>query len=341
MKRAVKFSAATILVLTLITVALFSPALPWSARMRQNLNRFVVRAEARMARLQGKQTRMVSLRGRLAGIGAQVESLKGARVFAIESISGYTALTDATGRFILPHITFYPGAVYNLVVLSDLQTARQFTLTAPDTQSDVIDFGEVDFKSGSDISYKNTPVRYMRHDIENNKYYREVFDRLTAELRADEEKIDAICRHIAARLVQNEKEREFESPREIIEQGGNLCSHLALAMAAITEAGNYPTRTVHTSDSVEHRNTHVVVEVYYKNRWHLYDPTYGAHFLNRRGSVASYKELRLDPDLLTPEAFRGLRPRTVQDILGWMRGTYRSGYHQIYQVNRDDLCVVW
>jgi hypothetical protein len=341
MKRAIKRVAIASLILTLFLIALLSPGLPWSARMRQNFMRMVVKAEAKVARLQGEHPREVLLQGRLSGSGAQVEMLKGARVFALESASGYSALTDSEGRFLLPHITFYPGAVYTLIVLIDLQNARQFKVTAPLVADDIVSVGEIVFNNGSDISYINTPVRYMRHDIENDRYYRDIFDSLTADFQADEQKIDAICRYVATKLNQKEEKKKFSSPREVIEQGASLCSDLALAMAAITEAGNYPTRTVHTSDSAEHRNTHVLVEVYYKDRWHLYDPTYGVNFLNNKGGVASYKELRLNPDLITAEAFRGFKAKTVRSILDWMVGTYRSGFHQIYQVNRDDLCVVW
>lgn len=341
MKRAIKRIAIAGLILTLLAIALFSPGLPWSSRIRQNFTRLVVKAEAGVARLQGESLKEVSLQGRFSGVGAQIEMLKGARVFALESTSGYSALTDAEGRFLLPHITFYPGAVYNLIVLTELRGARQFRVTASLVADNLVSIGDIIFRDGSEISYKDTPVRYMSHDIENDTYYRDIFDSMTADLHTDEKKIDAICRYVATKHNQKEEKKVFASPREVIEQGASLCSDLALAMAAITEAGNYPTRTVHTTDSAEHRNTHVLVEVYYKDRWHLYDPTYGINFLNPRGSVASYKELRLNPELITVEAFQGLKPKVARGILDWMIGTYRSGFHQIYQINRDNLCIVW
>lgn len=343
MKRTVKRAAVISLVMALLFTAVLSPGLPWSARIRQNILRLVVKAEARVASLKGEESKLVSLKGRFSGTGAQVEALRGARVFALESTSGYTALTDSQSSFTLPHVLFYPGADYTLVVLTDSQSARQFRLTAPvsPVEDSVIDFGDIRFDEGFDVAFKDVPVRYMKYDDENSGYYRTLFERLTADARTDEEKIDAVCRYIATKLTQGSGKRDFRSPREIIGQGASLCSDLALAMAAITESGNYPTRTVHTSDSPEYRNTHVVVEVYYKDRWHLYDPTYGVHFLNRRGSVASYKELRLDPELITVRAFQSFKPRTIRGILDWMPGTYLSGFHQIYHVDSGNLCAVW
>lgn len=342
MKKVIKRATLASLILILLLAALLSPGLPWSARVRMNILRLIVKAEAHVASLKGESPKMVSLQGRLSGTGAEVEALKGARVFALESQSGYTALTDREGRFLIPHITYYPGAGYNLIVSIGLRNAKRFTLPAPlSMKDDIIDLGDISFGEGGDVAYTDVPNRYMRYDLENDSYYRNLFDHLSLGLQTDEQKIEAICHYVSTKHNQDEIKRSFNSPRQVIEEGASLCSDLALAMAAITESGNYPTRTIHTSDSIDHRNTHVTVEVYYKGRWHLYDPTYGVHFLNSKGIVASYKELRLDTDLLRPEAFHGFKARSVRGILDWMRGTYSSGFHQIYQVSRDDLCALW
>jgi hypothetical protein len=160
-------------------------------------------------------------------------------------------------------------------------------------------------------------------------------------LETEELKIAGIGKYVAGKLDYREPARSFKSPRQVIERGSRYCSNLALAMAAITEAGGYPTRTVHLSNSPQHQNTHVVVEVYYEDHWHLYDPTYGVFFLNKDGAVANYKELRLDPSLVTAQAFRGIESETAKSILAWMPEIYRAGFHQIYQVNKRDLCYAW
>ncbi|HXG64156.1 MAG TPA: hypothetical protein VNO70_03555 [Blastocatellia bacterium] len=64
-------------------------------------------------------------------------------------------------------------------------------------------------------------------------------------------------------------------------------------------------------------------------------------FRNRKGAVAGYKELRLAPGLITPEAFRGMRPETVRGIFEWMPRTFGSGLHPVYHVSKDDACAVW
>ena len=134
------------------------------------------------------------------------------------------------------------------------------------------------------------------------------------------------------------RRRDETIPREVLERGSCYCSNLALAMAAITAAANYPTRTVHISDTADYQHTHVMVEVYYGDQWHLYDSTYGVRFLNRQGIVACYRELRLDPALISNATFYGLEAGTIQGILEWMPSAYASGFHQMYLVVRNDVC---
>ena len=81
--------------------------------------------------------------------------------------------------------------------------------------------------------------------------------------------------------------------------------------------------------------TPAVTGVYYDDAWHLYDPTYGISFVNKSGSVASYKELRLAPELIDQAAFRGIEGAVVQAALEWMLHAYGSGLHQFYYVDED------
>ena len=333
MKRAI---AVTVGALCLLAIA-FAPRLPWSARLHKNISRLKVKALAQLSRWKGSDPRIVTISGRLAGYGAQIEALRGARVLAEESMSGYSAMSDTDGRFSLPHLTWFPGASYNLLVVADSYHLRRLSLVSPSTcpSNGVIDFGELRFEEGTEVDKKVMLVRPMKYDADNAEYYTGVFLRLTAEQRSDEGAIDAICKYVAGKLNYEETTSEFHSPRQILERGSCYCSNLALAMAAITAAGNYPTRTVHLSDSLEHKYTHVVVEVYYGDRWHLYDPTYGVFFRNRSEEVASYKDLRLDPGLVTLAAFSTLKRDTAESILTWMPKAYETGFHQIYEVTRN------
>ena len=332
MKRAIAVSVGALCLLALA----FAPRLPWSARLEKNIIRLKVKAMAQLSRCQGGDPRIVTITGRLAGYGAQVEALRGARVIAAESMSGYSAMSDTNGRFSLPHLTWFPGASYNLLVVADAYHSRRLKLVSPSAcpSNGIIDFGELRFEEGDEVNQKSMYVRPMKYDIANAEYYSGMFTRMTSGQPTDEGAIDAICKYVASKLNYEETTRDFHSPREVLERGSCYCSNLALAMAAITAAGNYPTRTVHLSDSPEHKYTHVVVEVYYGDHWHLYDPTYGVFFRNRNEEIASHKELRLDPGLVTLASFTTLKRDTAESVLSWMPETYGTGFHQIYEVQK-------
>lgn len=311
---------------------IFCPGLPWSARCRYNLRRLTVKSAIRMARWRGQQPKSVTISGRLKDRDSS--KLAGVQILALESTSGYGALTDNEGRFALPHLIWYPGAQYNLIMSSDTTPARRLIVTAPEAApaSDLIEIGELSADHGTLIGKEAPLFRSMTFDPEDG-YYLNLYSRLTANATGDEEKIEAINRFVATRLNYQEQARRFPSPRAVIEKGSCYCSNLALAMAALTAAGRYATRTVHISDTPDYRNTHVVVEVYYGSQWHLYDPTYGISFVNKQGVVASYTELRLDPQLVTPGALQRLDAQQVCYIMSWMPAAYASGIHQIYRVD--------
>jgi hypothetical protein len=325
--------------LMLLSVALFWPGLPWSARLRYAARRAVVRFDSKAAAWLGRQPRPISIYGRLAGSGAFVESLKGAQVVALESGSGYAASSDGQGRFTLPHLLWYPGASYTLLITADAYHAKRFKVHAPPAcpPDSIIDAGELRLDEGLDLSAKDRPDRFLKYDAENHGYYKELFEKLTASSVTDHQIIDTICKYVATRHNPVGDPWGFKSARQIIEKGAPHCSNLAFAMAALTSAGGYMTRTVHTSDTPEYTNTHVAVEVFYGEGWHLYDPTYGVSFLNESGAAASYKELRLNPSLMTAEAFEGLDPEIVRAALAWMPSAYGSGLHQVYYVAESEF----
>ncbi|HEV8486562.1 MAG TPA: transglutaminase domain-containing protein [Blastocatellia bacterium] len=328
-KRILTASATIVLVATL----LFLPGLPWSGRIRYAIKRWAAKLETTLADLRGQHPRTVSLAGKLTGSGAFVEAVKGARIDALESGSGYAAMSDGDGRFVLPHLTWYPSATFTLFISVNQYQARIVKVRAPSTcpTDGVIDMGDLSFDLGVETDAKDQPDRYLRYDSQNRRYYVEMFERLTAPSRTDDQKIKAIAGYVATRRNPEQRALSFRSARQVLERGAPHCSHLAFAMAAITAAGGYPTRTVHLTDTPEYNHTHVAVEVFYESGWHLYDPTYGISFFNRNGTVASYKELRLTPALITLDAFR--QPSAFErEALEWMPGAYGSGLYQVYQV---------
>ena len=311
------------------------PGLPWSARCHYVARRAMSRFGATVAAWRGVRPRPVSLSGTLAGSGALVESLKGAQVAAVESVSGYAAMSDGAGRFTLPHLLWFPGARYNLIVTADEFHSRSFELRAPAAypEGGTIDAGELRFDEGAEVTRRDRLRRAVKYDRENRDYYRDLFARLAATAASDHQRIDAVCRYVATRHNPDEDPFRFKSARQIIESGAPHCSNLAFAMAAITAAGGYPSRTVHTSDTPEYPHTHVVTEVYYDEAWHLYDPTYGVFFRDPAGRVASYRELHLMPELVTALAFERVPPDVTAAALEWMPAGYRSGLNQIYEAS--------
>lgn len=322
--------------LALVLALLLWPELPWSARIHRALGRASVKAQIKLAEWRGHNPRTVLLKGRLAGNDDQIETFTGARIAATESPSGYGVLTDSEGRFLLPHLVWYPNARYALMVTTGIDQSKEISVSAPASYPDdgVIDAGDLRLEDGEEVSQSEPGVRLMDYDIANDGFYRDLFDQITANALNDHEKIEAINRYAASKLDYNVKAQSFDSPRQIIEGGAAYCVFLAEAMGAITEAGHYPTRIVHLTDSPEYLHTHTVVEVYYSGEWHLYDPTYGAHYLNRQNVVASYRELRLDPGLIKPEVFEKFDPKIYGRVFDWMPGVYRSGIHQIYHITR-------
>ena len=336
MKRVITLLAG----LTLFFALAFAPGFPWSASSFRKLNRLVSKIETRLAQLRGHQPRLISLTGRLIVNGAAGQTLMGARVIATESTSGYSAMSDSEGRFVLPHLMWYPGASYNLLISADAHHLKRLRVEVPSSCSNdsIVDVGELRIDSGYDVDHEAFLVRPMQYDVNNREYYTALFARLTQNHETDGGAVDAVSKYVSEKLNYDERQRDFKTPRQILERGSCFCSNLALAMAAITAAGSYPTRTVHLSDSPDYQNTHVVVEVYYGDQWHLYDPTYGVFFLNRHNEVASYNELRLDPNLVTRDAFARIKPETTESILAWMPKAYRAGFHQIYEVSNSETC---
>ncbi len=333
------FMIAIFLSLTILTL----PGFPWSARAHQTLRRVTTKLKIKTATWRSEKPQSVSISAKLRGSGALIEALKGAQVVALESTSGYAAMTDADGRFTLPHLTWYPNAQYNLIVSVDRYHTKHLKIIAPSSypQEGIVDAGELNYEEGEEVDERDNSARHLRVDVENDDYYRKLFDALTAHAGTDHEKIQAINKYVVTRHNPKENAWGFKSARQIIERGAPHCSNLAFAMAIVCAAGGYPSRTIHTTDDIQYSNTHVAIEIYYGESWHLYDPTYGVFFPNEKGIVMSYKELRLNPDLITSEAFPKFEPDAISGILAWMPKTYSSGLHQLYQVKNGELCLVW
>lgn len=319
----------------LIVTILFGPDLPWTARNRHKLSKALARAEITLVELRGDRPTMATLSGSLIGRVARIEILN--------SIGSWASLTDRQGRFSIPDVLWYPGATYELIITADAYSVRRIRLAAPSALpgDGVFNVGEISFEACEETDssplFGLSSVSYQEYDKNNRDYYKELFKRLIASKQSDADRMQAICEYVATKRNKNQQ-WTFDSPRHILEQGSEYCGNLALAMAAIVESADYKTRRVDVVDRTR-TNTHVLIEVYYDNNWHLYDPTFGVAFKNRFGEVASYSDIRLDNSLIRKDDLQGAGPKVAKWLWEWMPEVYSSGFHHFYYFRKKtDAC---
>jgi len=130
MKRRTR-SAFILLFALLFSGVLALPGMPWSLRLDHGLKRLTARRRVKAASFEGQRPRTALLSGVLARSPLLPQAVKGAEVSVVQSSSGYCSLADSQGRFTIPHLLWYPGAKYNLLVMSDSFSVRRISLTAP------------------------------------------------------------------------------------------------------------------------------------------------------------------------------------------------------------------
>ena len=334
-KRAAHGCILTVLLLFLV----FCPGLPWSRKWRHALKRVVVKMEMRVSAWQGEQPKLVSLSGKIILARPRREALKGAQIEALDSVSGWASLTDEQGEFVLRDVTWGPRASYTLVIVANDHQSRQVQVSAPAAYpaGRLVELGELDFDRGCKIDTDDLPGRnsisYVEYDKKNAEFYSQVFAALTQGKRTDDEKVEAINRYVATKLDVNRADDRDESARQVIENGTAFCGKLALALATLAEAGDYRARLLDMIDEAPHSIAHMVTEIYYGDRWHLYDPTVGVRFRSKGERVASYRDLKLDSTLVSYVLPDHL-PAVIDARDNWPVGIYRSGLHHYYYLNR-------
>ena len=304
-----------------------------SAALRHLIHKIIVKTEMKISAWRGFEPHLASISGE--------SGLSGARVQALDSRSGWATLCDREGKFILPDVMWYPGASYDLIVSTDDRKGKRIRVSAPSNSASlpspgIMDVGTLASQEGREIDLPglrgDTSISYEAFDLQNRDYYRRLYDDLTAGIRRDEDKIEAINNYVAQKLNYEETQWELGSPRRILERGSQYCGHLATTMATML-AGSYPARVIHLSDGAARPTTHAVVEVFYSMKWHLYDPTFGVDFTDKDGRVVSYRELRLDPGMINQNAFVKFRSKYPRISLKWMPSVYSSGYHHLYYLS--------
>lgn len=339
MKAFVRRVLAATLCIALLLAALLWPGLPWSARCRHALKKLAVKADMKVSAWQGEPSKIISLTGRVFIKQPNKEYIKGAEVEALDSVSGWAALTDSDGKFFLPDVIWYPRAKYTLILTVSPYQVRQIEATAPADYPETgsLNLGELDFDRACQID--STEVQgsnsnhFIEYDKSNDDYYRALFEELTAGKESDEEKLDAIARYISGRRTDDAIEVNHLSPRQTIGRGSPKRG-LALALATIAAAGNYRVRLIDLIDNPIQPTAHMVAEIYYDDGWHLYDPLLGRAFSNIAAQAASYKDIRLDTSLIGSDA--GMQ--SLIQALGYgqnsMTDIYCSGIHHYYYLER-------
>lgn len=341
MKKMTKRLTALGLVALLVGALLFLPVLPWSARCRHVVKKIAAKAEMKIAAWRGVAPRLITLSGRIV---APPQATQGAEVEALDSVSGWAAFADARGEFVLPDVLWYPRASYTLVVTLNDYQRRQVQLDAPAQYpaGGLLNLGELALQDCCAIEAANlqgqTAVSYIDYDRANRAYYQSLFDELAAARASDEEKLEAIARYVAGKLTADDSADQAvpsrymngESPRRVLETGSRHCSKLVLAFATLAEAGNYKTRILDLIDEPQQPSAHMVAEVYYGDRWHLYDPVAGSAFRRPDGQIASYKEVRLESRASFPRQLPAHLPALREPHGERVARLYRSGLHHTY-----------
>jgi Transglutaminase-like enzymes, putative cysteine proteases len=300
----------------------------FSAKLRHQARRVVIKTEMTLARWRGHPPQFVSLAGNLGIAGAQIQ--------ALDSRSGWAALADREGQFLLLDVTWYPGARQDLILSTDGQTGKVISVTLPQDLSggSIINLGNLSFEHGKTVDLRDLPgittVQYNNYDAANGAFYRDLYEQLTAGKQTDEARVSAVNDYVATKLNYYESQWDIGSPRRILETGSQYCGHLSAAMATLLWNGKYKVREIHLSNGQSPPSTHAVVEVFYGGAWHVYDPTYGTVYRNGDGAVASYKELRLDPSAIKEELFQRFPPKQRPITVAMLIDIYRTGHHHFY-----------
>jgi hypothetical protein len=266
------------------------------------------------------------MRGRLDHPGARIE--------ALDSISGWATIADADGRFVLLDVQWRPAATYELMVSTGQGSTRLLRVTVPLAYpaDGVLDLGDIAFEAArvvdaSDV-YGVNSVSYLDYDAANAGYYRGVFDALALGRTGDDDRIDALNLFVASCYTPQQSPLAGATPRGVFEAGTSNSGTLAVAMATLCRAGGYGVRLVDMAEERGERLSHMIVEVFYAGEWHAYDPSYGLTIRDETGRVADYQEVRRKPSLLTTVDYTAVaRPGWDSRLIPEL---YVSGIHHLY-----------
>lgn len=324
-RRALAATAATVIAIG----AVLGPYLPGYARTRRRLARAVTAAEMRLAEWRGESPRLVALAGRL--------DRPGARLDVAESESGWAAVADETGRFVLPDVMWYPEAVYRIVVTDRSGDVRRISIRAPARapSSDVVDVGDLPLDGAQpaderDLSGLNS-IHRVGYDSANADFYAGMVVALTAGRREHRERVDALARYVASLYRPGVGPFDDALPRTVLERGSAFSRDLSSALATLAKAAGYDARLINVVGPNPKRQFEslMIVEVSYGGSWHVYEPTFGVSF-EENGRVPSYEQLRLSPGLVARALAPGTPRYGSREREPWLESAFLSGIHHYY-----------
>lgn len=332
-----RFSLVLGLFLALSTLVLF-PGLPWSAQCSQSISKAANKIFLELWFWRGITPQNLKLSGKII---KNNQEINGVEVELLNSDSGWAAMTNKTGDFSLPYVKWHPQRNYTLIITLNDYQSRQITIPAPKNypKTGVLELGTIEFERTFNIAdvelLKDKNISLLTFDKQNQAYYQEIFDKLTVQAKIDEEKISNICRYVSSKLLlpttDNKESIYFtkSSPKQILESGSQYCGNLALAMMTIAKAGNYKTRLIDLIDKDSLSISHTIVEVFYQDRWHAYDPVTGNAVKSNPKRVLSYREIKLDKAFCNADEI----PKHLFKIpvdKDWNNSLYSNNLHHYY-----------
>lgn len=118
---------------------------------------------------------------------------------------------------------------------------------------------------------------------------------------------------------------EVWDPIKLMEvYGYGLCGDAAAALAFLWRKTGLPSRVWELSG-------HVVPEVFYYGKWHMYDPDHGKFYLNDRGEVADVEYLAEHPDIVVKKTWPEVGEIFATKHNNWINT--RKSVKEAYRIN--------
>lgn len=137
---------------------------------------------------------------------------------------------------------------------------------------------------------------FTAYDGDDDGWYVNYFDHVARGLQRDADRFIALNRILHATRT-NANALETSEPRRVIEMKQGSCDQLAQSLATLAVAKGYQARILYLrhQDGV---NQHTVAEVFYDEKWHLFDPDHGVEYSLPDGSLASFADLLENPGIV-------------------------------------------